>query len=170
MTPCCKSWPPPASAAARVARLPTPEEIGLAIPSPFHAGCRPRDADSTPLAPDAPWAEPTATHRLGLVVRAGDADRWHLPVEVELTLPDELAAKPVRAFLLGADGGPREVLAQLDATGSPGKSRLVLIVARVFCRKAPRRPFTCIWACPRSHHRSPRRASTRPGTNGHALD
>jgi hypothetical protein len=63
-----------------------------------------------------------------VVVQVGAADRFHLPVEVELTLPAEVASKPVRAFLHDANGAAREVLAQLDALDQHGKSRLVLVL------------------------------------------
>ena len=118
-----------ARAAAAVGRpLPEPDEIGLAIPQPLARLVRPRETLAVPLAPDAPWADATATHRVGLVIRAGVADRFHLPVEVELALPPELVGQPVRVFRLRAGNEPTEVLAQLDAAGAPGRGRLVLIL------------------------------------------
>jgi hypothetical protein len=116
------------AAAAAGQPLPSPEEIGLAFPKPLSRCMRPRQVLSTPLLPDAAWADATATHRLGLVIQAGAADRFDLPVQVELTVPDDLAGKPVRAFLRAADGSPREVLAQLDALDQRGKSRLVVML------------------------------------------
>jgi hexosaminidase len=109
-------------------RLPAPEEIGLAIPRPLSRRLQPRESISTPLAPESPWAEPSATHRLGLVVNANAADRFHLPVEIELTLPSPLVAKAVCVFALNEPAKPTELLAQLDTLSQSGKSRLVLIL------------------------------------------
>jgi hypothetical protein len=39
-----------------------------------------------------------------------------------------LAGKPVRAFLLHSNAAPREVLAQIDPLGLPGKVRLILVL------------------------------------------
>jgi hypothetical protein len=108
--------------------LPTPEELGLAIPRPLSRRVRPFEKLSTPLAPQAPWAVPSATMRLGLVVRTGDVDRYDCPVAVEMDLSDALIGKPARAFVLGGDGAAQEVLAQIDATGRPGKAGLVLVL------------------------------------------
>ncbi|MBN2506440.1 MAG: hypothetical protein JXQ71_07085 [Verrucomicrobia bacterium] len=49
---------------------------------------------------------------------------------------NQLADRPVRAFLLGANHAPREVLAQLDAVGSSARKRLVLIVPGVLRKGA----------------------------------
>jgi hexosaminidase len=119
--------------AARVAAaagqpLPPADELGLAAPKPLFRRVRPAESSPQALAPALPWAEPTATHRLGLVVRAGAADRFDLPLEVELTLPAELAGKPVRAFLVGTNEAPREILGQLDRLDSQGKARLLLML------------------------------------------
>ena len=65
---------------------------------------------------------------MGLLVRAGAADRFDLPLEVELTLPSDLAGKPVRAFLIRTNEAPREILAQLDRLDSQGKARLILML------------------------------------------
>lgn len=118
-----------ARAAAAAGRpLPAPDEIGLAIPKPLSRLVRPRETNASPLAPEAPWADATATHRMGLVIRAGAADRFDLPVEVEIALPPEVIGKPVRAFRLDSSKVPIEVLAQLDALGTQGKGRLVLVL------------------------------------------
>ena len=77
------------------------DELGLAAPKPLFRRVRPAESSPEALAPELPWADPSATHRLGLLVRAGAVDRFDLPLEVELTLPADLAAKPVRAFLIG---------------------------------------------------------------------
>jgi hypothetical protein len=108
--------------------LPSPEELGLAIPKPLSRLLRPRETRPEPLAPERAWAEPAATHRLGLAIQSGPADRFDLPVELELTLPDELASKPARAFVLDRATAPREVLVQLNALDPTGKSRLVLVL------------------------------------------
>ena len=108
--------------------LPTPETLGLSLPDVFARSVRPREIRQTPLAPEAPWAEPSATHRLGLTIRAGSLDRFELPVEVEINLPESLVSKPIRAFQLLANGGTRELLAQVDSAQTPGQSRLVLLL------------------------------------------
>jgi hypothetical protein len=118
-----------ASADARAGRgLPAPEAIGFALPKPLSRRLTPRAVTPTPLAPETPWLEPAATHRLGLTVDAGAAGRVHLPVEVELTLPPDLATKPIRAFGLTGNDPPQELLAQLDPLGDTGKNRLVLVL------------------------------------------
>lgn len=73
--------------------LPRPEELGLLLPEAFPRYLRPRDLVATPLESDTPWADPAATHRLGLVVRAGAVDRCDLPIEVAVALPDGLVGK-----------------------------------------------------------------------------
>lgn len=115
-------------AAASGKPLPLPEEIGLAVTETLARRSRSRKTLADPLAPEAPWAEPAATHRLGLVVFAGPADRTELPVEVELALPGELGRRPVRAFLFQPEGPPLEVAAQLDPTESPQVQRLVTLI------------------------------------------
>jgi hypothetical protein len=117
------------TAAAAGRPLPQPQELGLALPEMFARRSRPHEVVKTPLAPDAAWAEPSATHRLGLVVQAGAVDRYELPVEVEVTLTAELSSRPIRAFQLPTGDRPREVLAQLDPAGPAGKARLVLILS-----------------------------------------
>ncbi|MBI5388261.1 MAG: family 20 glycosylhydrolase [Verrucomicrobia bacterium] len=108
--------------------LPVPEDIGLAMPKPLSRRLRPSKTLPKPLAPELPWADTNATHRLGLVIRAGALDRHDLPVETELSVPKEVAAKPVRAFLIADGNEPREVLAQLDPLTLPGKGRLVFVL------------------------------------------
>lgn len=108
--------------------LPTPDDIGLRLPEAFPRRATPHAVLQTPLDSAAPWAEPAASHRLGLVVEAGSADRYELPIEVVLAIPPELAAKPVRAFWVLVGGDPKEIPAQLDATKSEGKRRLALLI------------------------------------------
>jgi hexosaminidase len=117
--------------------LPRPEDLDLAMPPAFPRYLRPRESVAAPLEPQAPWADPTASHRLGLVVRAGSVDRFELPVELAVALPAGLAEKPVRAFCLLPGKEPEEIPAQLDlaspAAGTdgeagPAKPRLVLLI------------------------------------------
>jgi hypothetical protein len=108
--------------------LPGADEIGLASPQPLFRRLRPAATPPQPLLPEQPWAEPSATHRVGLLVRAGAADRFDLPLEVELALPADLRSKPVRAFLIATHGAPAEILAQLDPLESSAKSRLTLVL------------------------------------------
>jgi hypothetical protein len=115
-------------AAAAGRPLPRPESLGLAIPDAFGRRTRPHQVDPSPLDPAVAWADPGATHRLGLVVRAGSADRGDLPVEVEAAVPERVAAKPLRAFLLRPSGPAKELLVQLDPSDQPGRKRLVLLI------------------------------------------
>jgi hypothetical protein len=108
--------------------LPLAEEIGLALPDAFARRSWPHQTRSEPLAAESSWTEPSATHRLGLVLRAGSAERFQLPVELDLALPAQMADKPVRAFAAIAGGPAAEILAQLDASEKPGRTRLTLIV------------------------------------------
>ncbi|MDD4873302.1 MAG: glycoside hydrolase family 20 zincin-like fold domain-containing protein, partial [Kiritimatiellae bacterium] len=68
--------------------IPRPEEIGLGLPDTFARRSWPHERANHPLTPEAPWADKSASHRLGLIVRAGNVDRYELPVELELSLPD----------------------------------------------------------------------------------
>jgi hypothetical protein len=114
--------------AAAGQRVPRPETLGISLPEAYPRRARPRDELDTPLEPATAWSEPSASHRLGLVVRAGSADRYELPVEANVTLPTELADKPIRAFCLLPGKEPQEIAAQLDPTGSRTKRRLVMLV------------------------------------------
>src|ERR1035437_9182684 len=115
-------------AAAAGQPLPAADELGLAAPNPLFRRVRPVENVPVALAPKLPWADLSATHRMGLLVRAGALDRFDLPIEVELTLPADLAAKPVRAFLIRTNDAPREILAQLDRLNSTDKTRLILVL------------------------------------------
>ena len=104
--------------------LPPPSQVGLAL---LELGVRKTRADKVeqlPLWPDTPWAEPTATHRLGLLVTAGSADRADLPIELDVRLPADLIKKPARAF-----GGARELPVQIDATDGPERARLTVLIS-----------------------------------------
>jgi len=108
--------------------LPHPEELGLLVPEAFARRARPYEMIDAPLEPDAPWADASATHRVGLVVRAGSVDRFELPVAVAVPLPADLAEKPVRAFCRLAATEPREILAQLDPSDKPNRTRLTMLI------------------------------------------
>jgi len=108
--------------------LPAPETLGLALPSVFSRRTRPHKVASEPLGPDVPWAEPEATHRLGLAIGAGSVDRHELPIEVAVSLPSDLASKPIRAFCSIDGRDAEEILAQLDPAEKAGTTRLTLIV------------------------------------------
>jgi hypothetical protein len=107
---------------------PTAEELGLATPKPPFRCVQPNIPTTPPLAPESPWAEPSASHRMGLVVRRSTEAGLDLPVEVEVTLPPDLVAKPVRAFLIRSNEPSAEILAQLEALDSSNKARLVLVL------------------------------------------
>jgi hexosaminidase len=119
-----------ARAAAAAGRpLPSLEEVGLAGPEPRFRRVRPLEILPDASAADTPWADNSATHRMKIVVGAGDADRFDLPVEIEVALPAELIGKPVRAFIATTEGAPREALAQLNALADPARARLVLVLS-----------------------------------------
>ena len=108
--------------------LPRPEDLGLALLSSHARRTRPHKTEAAPLASETPWALATAPHRLAVLVNAGSADRFDLPVELDVTLPEALAAKPARAFVSAPPAAPREILAQLDPSDTAGKRRLVLLL------------------------------------------
>ena len=108
--------------------VPAPEALGLAMPEAYARRTRPHEVAAAPLAPDAPWADPAATHRVGLVVEAGSVDRTDLPVEVDVRLPEALVSRPVRAFASVGDGAAREGAAQIDPSAEAGTARLVCVV------------------------------------------
>ena len=145
--------------------LPPPEEMGLAIIETLSRRSRPRKILSEPLAPEAPWADPSATHRLGLTVAAGSVERTELPVEVELSLPSGLARRPVRAFLLKAESSPQELVAQLDATGAPDTHRLVTIIPGPLPRDSQARLHVYL-GLPAPPRPLPTAATTRQGPKG----
>jgi len=107
--------------------LPAPSAVGLGIVELGVRRTRPDKVVQQPVTPDAPWLEPTATHRIGLIVSAGSADRFDLPVELDLRLPDSLAPRRLRALRVGGEK-PVELLAQLDPSDKPSQARLVLLL------------------------------------------
>ena len=152
-----------AAAAGQV--LPPADELGLAAPKPLFRRVRPAESASAALAPELPWADPSATHRLGLLVRAGAVDRFDLPLEIELALPVDLAAKPVRAFLIRTNESPREILAQFDRLDSPGKSRLILMLPGPLTH-GTEAPVHVYFGLTQAPHPLPTAVSTTDGTNG----
>jgi hexosaminidase len=152
-------------AAAAGQPLPAADELGLAAPKPLFRRVRPAESASEALAPALPWADRSATHRMGLLVRAGEVDRFDLPIEIELALPADLAAKPVRAFVIRTNGAPHEILAQLDRLNSPGKSRLILMLPGPLPQgtEAPVHVYLGLIQAPAP---LPTAVSTTEGTNG----
>lgn len=108
--------------------LPPAATLGIALPERFTRRNRPHQTQTEPLDPEAPWADPEATARIGLIVKAGKTPRAELPLELDVALPARLAVGPVRAFCAGQDGGRSEILAQLDPLDAPDKTRLTLII------------------------------------------
>lgn len=108
--------------------LPIPEEMGLAMPESFARRSWPHQTIVTPLAPKEPWAEPSATHRLGLIVRAGSVERFELPIEMNVTLPKAVQSQSLRAFCRIGGSAAQEILAQLEPSDKAGKSRLTLVI------------------------------------------
>ena len=145
--------------------LPGPDEAGLDLQQGFVRRTQAQKVVPGPLEPQAPWAEPAATHRLGLTVRAGNVDRFDMPVELDVRLPDGLAGKPVRAFRLTAGAAPREVLAQLDPSGSPAKARLVLLLPGRLAKGTAATVHVYL-GLSHSPPTLPQAASTTPGPKG----
>jgi hypothetical protein len=115
-------------------RLPAPEDIGLA-PGGFNARrTRPHAILDRPLDADTPW-EAEASHRLGLTVEAGPADRFQQPVEVDVALPPALVSRPVRAFCTVGGQPAREVLVQLAPGSTPGMARLTFVVPGLLAKR-----------------------------------
>ncbi len=108
-------------------RIPQPEEVGLALPSVQVRNPRPREVVAAPLAPEAPWIVPEATHRLGVRIAAGPRDRSDTPIELELALPSSLVGKSAAVAVLGGDPALRAP-AQVDAGVSSNKARLVFLL------------------------------------------
>ena len=145
--------------------LPRPEELGLALAEGFARRTRPHKVLAAPLAPDAPWAEPAATHRLGLTVEAGSADRADLPVEVDVRLPEALASRPVRAFRAVGSGTPQEIPAQVEAAEEAGAARLVCVVPGAI-PKGGSAAIHVYLGLPGQPGPAPGAVSTRDATNG----
>ncbi|NMD35665.1 MAG: hypothetical protein GYA73_07255, partial [Planctomycetes bacterium] len=78
---------------------------------------QPTGSEPAPFAPETPWADGAATHRLALEVKTGGVERRDLPIETALALPAPLEGQPVRAFLAESPGRLREVPAQLEPRG-----------------------------------------------------
>ncbi len=108
--------------------LPPPEEVGVAMPESFARRTRPHRVVQEPLAADAPWADPAASHRLGLTVQAGAADRVELPIEVDVRLPEPLSAQPARAFCEIGNAPPREIPVQINRCQAAANARVALVI------------------------------------------
>ncbi len=145
--------------------LSPPEDLGLLMPESFARRTRPYRCVDQPLAPDAAWAEPSALHRVGVVVRAGSVDRHELPVEVALPLSAELAAKPIRAFSHKSGGPPQEIPAQLDPSEQPPRTRLTFVLPGPVA-KGTEVPVHVYLGLPDAAHALPRAASTVDGPDG----
>ena len=108
--------------------LPPPEKLGLLAPSIYPRLKRPNEKVSSPLAPETPWADRSATARFGLVVRAGSVDRYELPVEVEVPLPDNRAFHHVSAYISIAGGSTQEMPAQLERGNRTEPYHLAMLI------------------------------------------
>lgn len=108
--------------------LPAPAQLGLGADTLARHTWAEQEYDR-PMTPETPWADPAASHRLGLTISAGNAERFGLPVELELTLPAEVRSKPVRAFFSIKDGPAVEVPAQLDPAGAAARVRLTIVIS-----------------------------------------
>ena len=73
------------------------------------------------------WSDPSATHRLGLVVSAGSADRYELPVEVEL-LAGRVGLEAGPGLCAAAGKRTAADLSQVDSDStSPGRRLVALL-------------------------------------------
>ena len=115
--------------------LPAPEKIGLAPSEAFSRRTRPHKIETVALAPTAAWADPSATHRVGLMVKAGPVDRVEFPLEVDVALPADLGAQPIRAFVLSAQDAAQEIPAQLSPAKKATKSRMCLVIPGPIAQK-----------------------------------
>ncbi|NQT87542.1 family 20 glycosylhydrolase, partial [bacterium] len=94
--------------------LPAPAELGFDV---IELGKRKSTAQrivKEPLTPDAPWQESGATSRIGLTVAAGKADRFDLPIELDVPAAKPYQSQIMRAWLVPKNGTPRQLLAQVD--------------------------------------------------------
>lgn len=146
-------------------RLPRPEDLGLVLPEVFPRRARPYEVLDAPLDPDATWLEPSATHRLGIVVQAGSAERRELPLEVLVMLPVDLAARSIRAFCLLPGVEPREIAAQLDATDHAARKRLVALIPGPIPGETSAKVFVYL-GLRHSPPSLPQVVSTKDGPNG----
>jgi hexosaminidase len=126
--------------AQRGESLPPPEQIGLVLPAALSRNTRPQRVEAVALRTDVPWMEPAATHRLGIMIDAGNVDRFQLPIELDVDLPEDLVSKPVRAFQVDSSNPCREVVAQIDQVAGPGGARLVLLLPGVL----PKNENACV--------------------------
>lgn len=110
--------------------LPSPSQLGLALPEALPRRARPHQTVTPPLDPDSEWLVPEATHRLAVVVSAGKVDRHELPIEVELAVPAALISQPVRAFALLTEMAPQPIVAQWDVLNpaAHNKARLAALL------------------------------------------
>lgn len=115
-------------AAKQGARLPSADEVGLAIPRPLLRLVKPKAVQTESLRPEVPWADSSSALRLGFLIRAGSVARFDLPVEVECRLPIEMARQPLRAFQLTDPQSPVEILVQYEPPRGAAQGRLVLLL------------------------------------------
>lgn len=140
--------------------LPSPARIGLAAEAVGRRTWADQELDK-PLMPEAPWAEPSASHRLGLTISAGNIERSDLPIELDLSLPEELRTKPVRAFC-AVGGAAQEIPAQLVSKGAV-RTRLVLMIPGPIPAQAQVHLYLGLSAPPAA---LPSAVSTTEGPNG----
>ena len=83
------------------------------------------------LLADAPWANHSSPLRQGVIVEACEFDRFCLPIEIDLSLPEQYRKKHIEAFIVQNDGAARQIPAQIDSNPPEGKSTLVLLLPEV---------------------------------------
>lgn len=114
--------------------LPSADQVGLQLPSVSGRRTSPQKVESIALKSDAPWLEPLASYRMGITVNAGNVDRYQLPVELDVDLPNGVTGQPVRAFVAEKDAW-REIPAQLDQIGESGGPRLVMVLPELLAKQ-----------------------------------
>ena len=90
-------------------------DLGLQLQGAFARNTIPNRAVQARLLENAPWANPASPYRWGIVVEAGNIDRFGLPVELVLPVPEQYRNKKVEAFVVQSDGQTQQIPAQLDS-------------------------------------------------------
>lgn len=80
------------------------------------------------LLEGATWMSPASPFRQGIVIEAGEFDRYGLPVELDLSVPEQYRNKKVEAFVIQNNGQAKQIPAQLDPSSYEGKSTLVFLL------------------------------------------
>ena len=118
-----------------------------------------------PLQAETPWLAPNATHRFALIVDPGKADRTDLPVEADVTVGKDLAARAIQAFLAAGAAKARAIPAQLDPSAAKGKMRLTCVIPGQL-PKGTRATISVYLGLPKDPPALPGAVSTREAPGG----